>query len=266
MDHTYIEKIKSMADAKTYIEEIVEAYNPEEILCLFDIDQTILEPSHPVGQVPNIIKYRETFLRLKLKYACFTPSVHGYCVLLEDHKILDNNIFDLLNFLNTKKIKNLAFTATPNISIEGKDLKEIRLQQLLENNINFKNVFPEQEIIFDSLQLFKGNPCYYKGIIFSNGTDVCANKGIVLLEFLKKINYQPKCIIFLDDAWENHIDINQVLATNNPDIDFYGIHYVGAQYAKSSEITEEEFEKCWDAYFHRESLFCKKIERKKFNF
>ncbi|MDR2401880.1 MAG: DUF2608 domain-containing protein [Cytophagales bacterium] len=253
-----------MAEAKTYIEEIVEAYQPEEILCLFDIDQTIFAPTHPAAQVPNRIKHEGTFFKLMLNYAGFTPAVYGYWVVMDEQQVFDKNIFNLLNFLNERKIKNFAFTATPNISIEGKDLREVRIQQLLENNINFEKNFPRQEIIFDSLNFFHGYPCFYRGIIFSNGTAVCANKGVVLNEFLKKINYNPKCIIFLDDTFLNQVDVNQALAEKNPDIDFYGICYTGAKYIKSPEVSEEEFEKLWDDYFYRESRMYKKIERKKF--
>jgi len=65
MNHRYIEQKRNILEVKAYVEEIVKCYNPEEILCLFDIDQTILAPTHPAAKAPNLSK----FLNLRLKYS-----------------------------------------------------------------------------------------------------------------------------------------------------------------------------------------------------
>lgn len=255
-----------MMGVKSYIEKISKHYAPEDIFCFFDIDETILEPTEPAAQAFNIAKHRNTFLELKLKYSDFTPSVHGYCMLLGDHKILDDNVFDVIDFLNRKKIQNLAFTATPNTLLEGHDLKQVRFQQLVENNVNFENNFYEKELIIDSLTLPKGHPILYRGMIFSNGNDICNNKGIVLHEFLKRLNHTPKCIIFLDDNLINIVDINQTLALKNPDIDFFGVYFTGSHDVQSKEVSKEEFSEVWDDYFLRESKCYQKLTRKILNY
>lgn len=249
-----------------YTKEIVDGYNPEDVLYLFDIDQTLIEPTNPAAQFANIIKHKKIFFDLKLRYSCFAPVMIGCEAMLHDHDILDDGVFNLLTFLNEKNIRNLGFTATPNILVNGQDLREVRFQQLKKNNISFEQHFPQQEIIFDSVNLLRKDPCLYKGIIFSNGDGVWANKGIVLQEFLKTLDKKPQCIIFCDDNLDNHLDVNQHLAIKNPDIDCYSIHFTKAMNMQRDEITEEEFEKIWDEYFRRESYLCTKCERKKFNF
>ena len=262
MDHTYIEEFQSMDVAKTYVEEIVDGYKSEDVLCLFDIDLTLLEPSNPAVQYVNIVKHKEIWFDLKKRYACFSPAMCGAVALVDKHEILDQDVFKLLHFLNERKIRNLGFTATLNVKIEGKDLREIRYQQLKENNISFEQHFPQQEVILDSVKLLGNFPCIYKGIIFSHGNGACPNKGVVLPEFLKLLDKKPKCIIFFDDNFDNLLDVNQHLAETNPDIDFYGILFSKAHYKEASEVSDEEFEKTWEGYFQRESLFCKKSKRK----
>ena len=265
MNRTYIEPIKSMSEVKTYIGEIISAYNNEDVLCFFDIDETILEPVTLAAQLHNILKHKDIFLELKLKYSGFYPTVHGTCLLLDDHKVLDNDVFDVFNLLNDKKIQNLAFTATPNMILDGQNLKEVRFKQLEENNVNFENNFSEKEFIFDNLNLCHGHPILYRGIIFSNGDDVFNNKGLVLNEFLCRTNANKKCIIFIDDNIHNLIDINQTLAVNHPEIDFYGIYFLGAHYSQNPGVSKEEFRNLWEDYFLRESYSCEKIKRKIFN-
>ena len=265
MNHTYIEDFQSMDAAKTYVEEIIDGYMPEDVLCLFDIDRTLLEPVNPVAKYVNIVKHKDIWFKLQKRYACFSPAISGAVALIYKHEILDPNVFNLLNLLNNRKIKNLGFTATLNVKVEGKDLREIRYQQLKENNISFEQHFPQQEIILDSVKLLGSTACIYKGIIFSHGNGVCPNKGIVLPEFLKLLNKKPKCIIFFDDNFKNLLDVNQHLAETNPDIDFYGVLFSRAKKIEAPEVSDEEFEKTWDDYLKRESLFCKKSERKHFN-
>ncbi len=254
-----------MDAAKTYVEEIIDGYKPEDILCLFDIDLTLLEPTNPAAKYVNIVKHKDIWFKLKKRYACFSPAMSGAVALVYKHEVLDQDVFKLLNLLNDRKIKNLGFTATLNVEIEGKDLREIRYQQLKENNISFEQNFPQQEIILNSVKLLGGTPCIYKGIIFSHGNGACPNKGIVLPEFLKLLNKKPKCIIFFDDNFDNLLDVNQHLAETNPNIDFYGILFSKAKKMEAPEVSSEEFEKIWEDYFQRESLCCKKSERKNFN-
>lgn len=264
MDDHYITEIKNISDAQNYISTILKRYQPEDVLCLFDIDQTLLKPCHPACQKKNIEKYKDVLFNLKLKYSCFYPTIQGNFMLIGEHEIIDENIFSLLNFLETSQIKTLAFTANTNIRINGKDLREERFQQLQRNGICFEKNFPEKEVIFDELNLFRGHPCIYRGIIFSNGTSVCANKGVVLNSFLKRLHKQPRCIILLDDNLKNHADITYSLMSQRRDIDFYPMFYTGALQLPVPEISEKEFADLWEEYLYNESLLCEKIERKNF--
>ncbi|MGI9215313.1 MAG: DUF2608 domain-containing protein, partial [Gammaproteobacteria bacterium] len=127
--------------------------------------------------------------------------------------------------------------------------------QLNSVNLSFKCLTPlDNEYIMLELakinKIFldlncKGNPMLKSGIIFTSGLD----KGIVLEYILKKYNYYPKTIIFIDDLIENVKSLQQICFKLN--IDFYGFHYRAASLIPLPNI-DENLEKLRFAILEKE--------------
>ncbi|KKK55230.1 hypothetical protein LCGC14_3076640, partial [marine sediment metagenome] len=64
------------------------------------------------------------------------------------------------------------------------------IKQLDSLKIDLSKTAPKKENLY-----FKNGVLYKKGILFAKGIE----KGRVLDQFLKKINFKPKSVIFIDD-------------------------------------------------------------------
>ena len=136
-----------------------------------------------------------------------------------------------------------------------KKMYDFRFKQLNSVNLSFENLTPlaDEHVMLElakSNKKFldlncKGNPILKSGIIFTSGLD----KGMVLEYILKKYNYYPKIIIFIDDLIENIKSLQKTCFKLN--IDFYGFHYRAASLIPLSKI-DENLEKLRFAILEKE--------------
>ena len=97
------------------------------------------------------------------------------------------------------------------------------IERLQKNNIDLtKNTLSEKDL--DISGKFKG--LYSKGIIFTGGND----KGKMLFVFFKKIGYNPKKIVFINDRPRNVKSVQKAAKEHN--VDFVGMRITFMDQAK----------------------------------
>ena len=234
------------------IENTTEYTNYEDILLILDIDNTITYTDCAYVFWPNIKKYYDVYKEIQQRNSDVDINLSYVNIILSSKiKIFDNNIYKLINDFNSKKI---ALTATVTGSfLQCKSIEELRYNNLKNCNISFENEFKindSNHIIFDNFPKYLGqHPTYYKGILFSNSEKGSTNKGQVLNEFLKRINYNPKCIIFIDDNSRNHEYLTKELEQYRNDVKFISILYTGTYDYAPEDVTEQDFIDYWENCF-----------------
>ena len=245
---------KRMKDVSAYLQKKISKYNKEEVLIAIDIDLTLLQPDHPALYVPNVRKHLKIYRQIEKQYPNMDPTLpFAYSLLLPQH-LVDEGIYALLE--QFREIKKIAFTATftgPFLDIQR--LEQLRYEQLKEKNLSFEDSFSEKDFSLESCPSYRSTyPAYYKGVLCSNSERGTTTKGTVLCAFLKKLNWQPKCIVLIDDRTKNFEDVSKALKEHFPETKFIGIKYTGAHDYCPEKITKEAFQTYWADCFHKASL------------
>ena len=243
-----------MSDVSAYLQKKISKYDRADILIAIDIDLTILQPDHPAFYVPNIRKHLKTYRQIQKEYPNMDATLpFAYSLLLPQH-LVDQGIYSLIE--QFKDIKKIAFTATltgPFLDIPR--LEQLRYEQLKEKNISFEDSFIEKDFILDACPSYRSYyPAYCKGVLCSNSEYGNTTKGTVLCAFLRKINWQPKCIVLIDDRAKNFEDVSKSLKEQFSETKFIGIKYTGAHDYCPEKITKEAFQSYWADTFHKASL------------
>ena len=247
--------LKSMKEVTAYIEPSLKVYAPNDILCIFDIDMTLLQPEHPAAYAPNVHKHLSIYHDIQRHYPTIDTSLPFLYNFLLPQRLVDEGIYPLLQVIRSKGIKVIALTAAPTGDFEGRSVEDLRYQALKEKNLSFDDSFAESYLVFDNLPMYRGNyPTFYKGVLFSNSEKGITNKGMVLCAFLKKLQLHPKCIVFVDDRAQNLTDAYDALKQDFPQTQLLGIEYVGAENYCPEEISAEDFKVFWSNCFGKASL------------
>ena len=101
--------------------------------------------------------------------------------------------------------------------------EEFRKKELKKFGLDFSTSFSEYEHL--NLPDPSGEdkkPVFYRGILCTDQVD----KGTVLDEFFKAINWKPINIIHLDDGYKHVVSVAQIAQKRG--IEFLGLHYHGA--------------------------------------
>lgn len=216
-------------------------------LALFDIDMVLVQPSNPAFQMANMKKYSALSKRVmgevpKNKQIMFLSlmSMDSDPVLIEPH------IPVFLKDIMTRGIPTMAITANLTGSLGSTNsMEHWRIDSLKHLGIDFSQHSPfSQSLVFDELLPYRENYCHYvDGILFVNGTHI--TKGEALLAFLAKAQLIYSKVIFVDDREDNLKSVEAALKTYSKEIEYVGIHYIGAQRYASTNITAEDFESEW---------------------
>ncbi len=238
----------SMKDIGTYLQEQIAAYLPHEVLCAFDLDNTLLRIDSPL--VYQRKRYRSVYEKLRASYPKVTTAML-YRTLAPHVRLTEPDVLPLLQSLKCEKI---GFTACETgVFNDGITVEQYRYEELKAKGITFENIFHEQSFTLNDCDPHEGQyPTYHKGILFSlpklKGS---TSKGAVLCAFLKKIRYTPKCIVLVDDRVINHYTVRKALRRHFPSVKFIGIWYTGAQTKSSVPFTEEEFRRDAEVLFEQ---------------
>lgn len=164
-----------------------------------------------------ILKYFDKFLKRKVEEFIFNPNDTFYKTAKV--KPVDPKAIEFIKKLQNSGIHVMVFTAR-----SWKTRKETE-EQLLSIGINVnKNLIYNQELVDDTSEP-KKQFGYKNGLLFIYkypGTDENAGKGPILINFLNKINYNPKKVIFVDNVLPNVKSIaNSLQEFNIPVVAFW---------------------------------------------
>ncbi|MEC7840289.1 MAG: DUF2608 domain-containing protein [Chlamydiota bacterium] len=199
------------------IHEIKNYIGPETLI-LFDIDNTLMEPTQTLGsdqwfqhtlkERRNNGMKREDALDLTLSQWMSIQSVTKV-------KVVEEGTAELIDHLQKEGFTLMGLTT------RGLGLSTRTVFQLKSLDINLTTTAPTHEEIFFINHhgvLFRG------GILFTAGT----NKGMALAKFLHLIGKEPENIVFINDKWSNIREV-EVVAEK------YQVPFTGLRYSYTDE-------------------------------
>lgn len=216
-------------------------------LAIFDVDMVLVQPSDPAFQMANIKRFGGISKRIMKEVPADKLMLFlSLMTVSSDSVLIDDRTPQFLQQIMQRGIPTMALTA--NLTGQfGKisKMEQWRIDGLRQLGINFSKKAPyTTSLIFDDLTSYRGNySTYLNGVLFVNGTAV--SKGEALLAFLEKTSFYPDKIIFIDDREDNLINVEAAIQKLDKQIDYVGLHYLGAQNYPSETISEEEFESRW---------------------
>ncbi len=247
-----IQKISSMQDVKKKFESV----HPEHTLGIFDLDLVITIPKNPALQEKNLRMHSRIYQQIM---DSMTPIEKDYAGnmknTLSGSCLVEKEAPSIINDIQKKGIKLIGLTATMCGRLGHiKCLEKKRGKELRKFGIDFSPSFKELEATeFTNLNSF--NHCYPSfryGILFSNGEQSKNTKGQLLTEFFKKINVKYKTVVFIDDKRSNLESVENALKKYDPNIQFLGLEYTGAEKFPSSKVDDLTFLVVWE-YLQKKS-------------
>ncbi len=198
--HTPIVHSYAITDVLTYIDPTLK---PEEILCVFDINNTIAETANQLTSPQWLTAMSRIKEQRGMAEMEAIKTTLPLSALLIEHcplQPIESTTVALIKKLQDKGHKTLSLTARTPV------LKACTLNHLSTIDIDFtRNSIHQEDIVFnDSMH-------YTNGVLFIKGGD----KGECLLHLLKHIGYLPKQVIFIDDKEYNHHPIKRTLTQND---------------------------------------------------
>lgn len=231
------------------MKEVFDYFNnaDSKTLAIFDVDMVLIQPSDPAFQMANMKRFGAISKRIMKEIPTDKQMMFlSLMTMSSDPMLIDDQTPQYLHRIAQKGVPMMALTA----NLTGKfgaicKLEQWRVDGLRKLGIDFSNSAPYQKpLIFDELASYRGNySTYLNGILFVNGTTV--SKGDAFLSFLKKANYYPNKIIFIDDREDNLKSLESALQILDKEIEYQGLHFLGAQNYPSKVISEEQFESRW---------------------
>ncbi len=171
---------------------------------VFDIDNTILEPVQTLGSdqwFEYLVKKYEEQGQDHAQAIASSQKDWGLVQEKTEVRLVERDTARLIRRLQLRGITVIALTARPD------DLKDVTAHQLSSAKVH--------------IEQYEGynNPdvVYSEGIIFSAGK----NKGVILRDFLERLNIQPARLIFIDDKEKN---------VNNMDAEFAKTQIININY------------------------------------
>lgn len=213
-------QIKTVEEALPYFETATQ----NTIIC-FDMDNTLIMPADPAfrrgiyHESPELYAYKATLPKGILEY--FIP----YILLLNPSIPTSSRFPEIIETLFMKNLKVIVLSGSQTQDLLNKGfIPRLRFNILESLGYQIDQSFPEvEEIIMDHLPSHYGHyPTFYKGVLASNGHEY---KAVALWDFLEKVNFRAKQVIFMDDQLHNVKELSDFFAAQHPEIDFIGLHY-----------------------------------------
>lgn len=161
----------SMESVQKLVEDQLVSCDPKDILVLFDVDMTLIQPKDPLLGMVAMVRHKEI-----LRHTLQPLSAHEKTLLLNlivcegNMQLVEKATPHVVQALQNQDIPCFALTASMIGALENvKCLEETRFQTLKQFGMDFRGVC---KIQMDGL---------YKGILFSQGH----SKGNILREFLQ---------------------------------------------------------------------------------
>ena len=202
-------------------------------LVIFDIDDTLITPIDSIFHVKSLwqslllyfeyMKQTGDILLSRIYHFANTAFFHA------DFQLIDPSSPALIKKLQKKGVKVIAFTAT--ITDEFGDIQsveDLRIRHLAQVGINLSKAFRKIPFLVLDKAFSEHPPLFKQGILFANLGKKSGRKekGPVLAAFLKRINFTPNRIIYVDDTRHHLEDTEKALEPMG--IPFIGLHYMGS--------------------------------------
>ncbi|MFC1894435.1 DUF2608 domain-containing protein [Candidatus Dependentiae bacterium] len=211
-------EISSIEDLLSYVEK------KENILFVFDIDNTILEPENrDFGSdqwVDGFCKQEvQNGLTINQAYKKILPIYFKIVKGLKYVPIEKDKTLDILNHIKSLNIESLALTA------RSEPLIDCTYRHLKSNEVlpTLFDLAEDKVILFDKNT--NSRALYFKGTIHcaGNSKGECLKKFIKLFKDKKTELKNIKKIIMIDDKEKNLQDVEDSLKDSN--IEFIGLRY-----------------------------------------
>lgn len=181
-----------------FMEEIIQEIDGDTLV-IFDIDNTVIEPTGQVGSDQWYYYLAQKFQSLEnlslgdahYKAERLWNTAQSYIKT----QAVEEQTPQIIARLQERNIPVMALTA------RSREIAEITRQQLSESNINFQKSSPKYNYAHNSTR--------YEGGILYQGEGF--DKGKTLVEFLRHTNLKPKKIVFIDDKEKNTNNVNRAL-------------------------------------------------------
>lgn len=206
-----------------------------DTLVIFDVDHVLIMPTDEYSLNRNPYRkqlWHEFKLRSSEEDFKFLRSI---AVSSAKWRLVNPNIITVLSDLNNKNISTVALTslATGKFGIIEK-MEDLRIKELQSVGIDFTNLTPfHGELPINELKSMHGIPMLKAGIILTAEVD----KAKVLEYILRKKNYYPKKIVFIDDQLNNLESLEKLCIKLK--IKFEGFHYTAVSLMTTSVIDEQ---------------------------
>ncbi|SRR5581483_990610 len=238
--------LNSFKEIDGKIAPILNRYPPEDILVLFDVNYTLLFVDHPAMFIPNIKKHAKEMQIVMSDLSKEQQNILiGLATKAEPQRAVEECTADVIQSLQKRGIKVLAFSAALSGDLYGLNSKEWFNTTLKSFRMDFASSFPNiKPFIFNDFPLYcNSRPIYDEGVVLTNKSD----KGAVLISFLKLTGYHPKIVVLIDNKKVNVEEMEAALKAFNPNIGFIGLDYNRGQEYAPQEIDDDSFLKWWKA-------------------
>ncbi len=209
-------------DITTIMAHICNTTSHQEVLVVFDIDNTLIHATDGFGG-------DEWFSAMIQKEIVAGNTIHMALeqVLPLYYEIQNKIWLDLIQPETARMITFLQSAQVPLIALTSRStpIKDRTRAQLIHVNIDFSHTAPHnQTLTFD----IHHEAYYERGILFSANH----NKGDVLVHFFDIINYHPKKVIFVDDKLKYVQQVESALTRA-------GIECIAIRYSRLDQKVKE---------------------------
>jgi hypothetical protein len=224
---TTVNTIKSI-DSFTEATAVLNATDKNSLV-LFDVDDTLIEPSSVLFRSNIKNKDEGSWIGELFSSAIANArySVDHYLSILQSQEVpllIEPVIVQTIACLQNRGVTVLALTGTwTGAYFTILSVPEWRFNKLKELGIDFSKAnFPD--MTFDELPQEEGHfPMLYHGVLCT----IQVSKGQVLGAFLDRTALKPDKVIFFDDSKERVESVSQEMKKRA--IPFYGFQYNGAR-------------------------------------
>lgn len=206
--------------------DAIRPYITEEALCLFDIDDTLIDNPFSLGAPPWRNWVKSKLPNLKTSFVLY-DALTLHIAKNAPYKPVESTTPQLIKDLQEGGYAVFAFTARGRSQWYTTDILGVDLfthQQLNHAGIDFRKTRIPAEL--KSLE----QKYFYQGIIFAEHI----KKGDLLKHLLKDLNYHPSVILFADDKLDQVQSVEAALKES-------GIPFIGFWYRRS-EVDRKNFD------------------------
>ncbi|MCE5317377.1 MAG: DUF2608 domain-containing protein [Parachlamydia sp.] len=212
------------SDSLTFLEQQIESLG-ESDLVVFDMDDVL------IVSIDAILHLKVEAVRNSLhsRYLGHLPHeqqvlLHSYVWTMAKTTLVEPHVGQLIKMMQNKGIKVIVLTAAPVGSLGViEDTVALRLHELKQKDIDLSPAFPNiSAFALEEYHQGRGAPAFRQGVILSGRFP----KGEVLSAFLKKIDWKPRRLIFLDDRLSNVESVESSLSALEIDLQCW--HYTAS--------------------------------------